>query len=86
VSRLRVAFDLYLFSIVGLILMAAPWTSLWERATLVLVPSGLGALARSGFVRGAVSGIGALDLWIATQDAGLLWRMLRTFGRTVESR
>jgi hypothetical protein len=74
-----------LFGIVGLILMTAPWTSLWERATLVLVPSGLGGFVRSGFVRGAVSGIGALDLWIATQDASLLWRMLRTAGRTAES-
>ena len=84
--RAQVAFDVYLYSVLGLVLLAVPWTPLWNQATLMLMPSGLGSFARSGWVRGVVSGLGALDLWVATQDAGLLWRLLRSSGSAVEPR
>jgi hypothetical protein len=45
----------------GLLLVIGPWSGLWERNMFVQA-AGLWAidLARSGFVRGAVSGVGVL--------------------------
>ena len=38
----------------------------------------LGPWVRSGWVKGAVSGLGALDLLVALQEAGILWQSLRS--------
>jgi hypothetical protein len=67
------AFALYGFFVLGLFLLVAPWTPIWERATLGLYPSGGGDWATSGWVKGLVSGLGALDLYVASQMAGDLW-------------
>lgn len=65
---------------VGLFLMVFPWIDSWDLNWLALRGNGQWhALWASRYLRGAVSGLGALDLWIAFNE---LARQLRSlFGR-----
>ena len=72
-SSLRPALLLYVFLMVGVFLLFVPWTSIWEQAILALMPQERGEWLLSGWVRGCVSGIGALDLFVAAQLLGELW-------------
>lgn len=63
---LRVLLRLYL----GLALCYIPWTRMfWDRNPLFITFPTLAIYAASGAVRGMVSGLGLLNLWIAFQDA-----------------
>jgi len=77
IARIQTAMALYAFGVLGLFLLAVPWTSVWDQVTLALLPKALGGWVRSGWVRGAVSGLGALDLVAAAREARALWRELR---------
>jgi len=79
-ARIRTALLAYVFGVLGAFLLAAPWSPLWDFATLSVAQYALGPWVRSGWVRGAVSGLGALDLWVALQEAGILWQSLRGGG------
>jgi hypothetical protein len=73
-SRLLTAFLVYLFAALGVFLIVAPWTPLWEMSTAGYLPTALGPCLRSGFARGLVTGLGALNLMAAWSEArGLLW-------------
>lgn len=73
-SRLLTAFLVYLFAALGVFLLVAPWSPLWEMSTAGYLPTPLGSWLRSGFVRGLVSGMGALNLSAAWSEArSLLW-------------
>ena len=73
-SRILTAFSLYCFLVLGVFLLVAPWTALWGHATMGLLPSAAGAWATSGWIRGVVSGLGAMDLLVAFQVALTLWK------------
>jgi len=63
---LRVMLRMY----IGLFVFWAPWWhAFWDQNPLFLQFPGLGAFALHGAVRGVVSGLGLLNLWIAFQDA-----------------
>lgn len=63
---LRVMLRMY----IGLAICYAPWSPMfWDQNPLFLQYPGLGVFAASGAVRGLVSGLGLLNLWIAFQDA-----------------
>ena len=73
-SRLQTAFLVYVFAALGVFLVVAPWSPLWETSTAGYLPTPLGPCLRSGFVRGLVSGLGALNLVAAWSEArDLLW-------------
>ena len=78
--RLHAAVRVYLFSLLGVFLLTAPWTPVWSQAAALLGPTAFGDWVRGGWIRGAVSGIGAVDLLVASQDVGELWRSLRGGG------
>jgi hypothetical protein len=59
---------------VGVLLMLMPWTSLWTRNYFVQHSPSVAAVAKNYFVRGAVSGIGLADVWVALYD---LWHVRR---------
>lgn len=80
-SRLQIVILLYAFFVVGVVLVAFPWTPLWERSLSFFLPTALAPFARSGWVRGAVSGIGLVDLLAASQEAGALLRSLSAQAR-----
>lgn len=62
---LRVIIRLY----IGFILVFLPWTHLWALNRFLLYYAPIAHLAESGAVRGIVSGLGFLNLWIAISDA-----------------
>ena len=73
-SRLQTAFLVYAFAALGVFLVVAPWSPLWDASTAGYLPTRVGPWLRSGFVRGLVSGLGALDLFAAWGEArSLLW-------------
>lgn len=63
---LRVLLKLY----IGLAVCYAPWSRLfWDQNPLFVQFPSLSVYAANGAVRGLVSGVGLLTLWIAFQDA-----------------
>jgi hypothetical protein len=62
---LRVIVRLYL----GLLVVALPWTHLWDQNALFALVPRVAWLAANGAVRGIVSGLGILNIWIAVSDA-----------------
>lgn len=62
---LRVMVRLY----VGLIVLVLPWTHFWTENRLLLYYALAAKIAMSGVLRGVVSGLGILNIWIAMTDA-----------------
>jgi hypothetical protein len=62
---LRVVIRIY----VGILVFLLPWSRFWDRNPLFLAHPGLGEFAAYGAVRGIISGLGLLNLWIAITDA-----------------
>src|SRR5580692_8311767 len=63
---LRVMLRMY----IGLAICYAPWSrTFWDQNPLFLQFPNLSLFAAHGAVRGIVSGLGLLNLWIAFQDA-----------------
>ena len=55
----------------GLVLLVAPWSTFWERNLLVEMSPLVGGVMRLAAVRGAVSGIGVVNLCAGLWEAGL---------------
>jgi hypothetical protein len=55
--------------VVGLVLVVAPWTALWETNYLLQPSPVLRAVLLAAFTRGLVSGLGLLNLLLAMEDA-----------------
>jgi hypothetical protein len=63
---LRVMLRMY----IGLAVCYAPWSHVfWDQNPIFLQFPSLGIFATHGAVRGIISGLGLLNLWIAFQDA-----------------
>jgi len=72
-SGLRSVLLVYAYSVLGVFLLIGPWTPVWEQASHGLLPQPAHAWARSGWVRGVVSGLGAVDLVVAARlGAGMI--------------
>ena len=76
-SGFRSILLVYIYSVLGLFLLLAPWTPVWEQASHGLLPQMAHAVALSGWVRGLVSGLGVADLVVAARLAGGLIRSTR---------
>jgi hypothetical protein len=69
-ERLELVLRVMLRMYIGLAICYAPWSPMfWDQNPLFLQYPTLGAIAFNGAVRGLVSGLGLLNLWIAFQDA-----------------
>ena len=62
---LKRSLALYTFLALGCFLAVAPWTPLWQEATILLLPTRFGVPAQGPYLRAVVSAIGVLDLWVA---------------------
>jgi hypothetical protein len=63
---LRVLLRMY----IGLAICFAPWLQLfWDQNPLFVQFPSLAVYAANGAVRGVISGLGLLNIWIALQDA-----------------
>jgi len=73
-SRIQTAVLVYVFAALGVFLVVAPWSPLWDTTTAGYLPTPIGPWLRSGFMRGLVSGLGALNFIAAWSEArSLLW-------------
>jgi hypothetical protein len=57
----------------GLLLIVIPWSAFWDRNYFAEAVPGLRALLTNNFVRGAVSGLGALNLVAALSELAELF-------------
>jgi hypothetical protein len=73
---LAVAFILFCFEI-GLFLVFVPWSQLWEHNVLLFYSLHLRGLLLNNFVRGAVSGLGVIDLGLGLSELSRFWRSLK---------
>ena len=61
----------------GVVLFVFPWLSFWSRNFFVDHYPLFSSLARNYFFRGAISGIGLADIWLAFYE---VWRFRRELG------
>jgi hypothetical protein len=54
--------------LVGSVLVFAPWTSLWDSNWLLQLWPGLRGLLLNAFTRGAVTGLGLVNVLVALGD------------------
>ena len=78
---LAVAFILFCFEI-GLFLIFLPWSSLWESNALLAYSISLRTFFLNNFVRGAVSGLGLIDVALGLSELAIFWKSLRIIDRT----
>jgi hypothetical protein len=67
---------------VGLLLVLVPWSAFWERNYFVALFPPLLDILRNNYVRGAVSGLGVVNLLVGFHDLSDLL-MTRRFGDTM---
>jgi hypothetical protein len=75
VSVLRRLILLAYFVEVGLVLLVVPWSPFWDRNYFMQMWPALETLTRSNLIRGAVSGLGVVNLWAAMSELGVLFGM-----------
>src|SRR4029077_17779219 len=73
---LAVAFILFCFEI-GLFLVFVPWSDLWDHNVLLAYSFHLRGLLLNNFVRGAVSGLGIIDLVLGVSELGRFWKSFK---------
>jgi len=61
----------------GVFLFVFPWISLWTKNYFVGHYPIFSGIARNYFLRGAVSGVGLADIWLAFYEG---WRLRRNLG------
>ncbi len=54
---------------VGVFLVILPWVRLWDQNFFAGQYHWVAVVMRNNYVRGAVSGIGLSDIWVALQEA-----------------
>ena len=58
---------------VGLLLLVLPWSGFWDRNYFVSAWPVLGAIVTNNFVRGAVTGLGLVNLCAGIADLALIF-------------
>ena len=67
--RLTVLMFVFVCAVVGVLLVIVPWRPEWTDNRFLLSYPGLHSFMSHGFVRGLVSGLGLLDIWIGFWEA-----------------
>ncbi len=63
---------------VGLFLIVYPWTDRWDQNLFSTLIPGLYGLWNNAYVRGGVSGLGVVNLYISMGEIFRLWRLARS--------
>lgn len=63
-QRLKLVIFVLFCAELGMLLIVLPWTPVWTHNTLLSNHAQLRAILYHGFTRGAVAGLGLLDIWI----------------------
>jgi hypothetical protein len=53
----------------GIVMVLLPWSELWSNNGLLAAWPSIRPFLKHGFVRGAISGLGFLDLWLGIAEA-----------------
>jgi hypothetical protein len=69
IQRLKLGIDVIFFIELGMILLVLPWTPVWTQNSLLMGFPTIQRIAEHGFLRGAVSGLGLINIWIGISDA-----------------
>jgi len=57
----------------GLLLVLIPWSAFWERNYFVELSPPISMLLTNNYVRGAISGLGLVNVWAALAELGDLF-------------
>jgi len=70
-ARRRIGAVLYIFLCVeiGTLLLVLPWSAIWERNFIVRYYPLLRPFYMSSYLRGAISGLGLVNLWLGVVQA-----------------
>jgi hypothetical protein len=69
IDRIGLVIKVIFYIEMGILLVVLPWISVWTDNNLILAYPTLRAILQHNFVRGAVSGIGLVDIWIGIWEA-----------------
>jgi hypothetical protein len=53
----------------GMLLAILPWTRVWTENSLLVTYPAMGVFLHNNFARGAITGLGLLDVWIGIWEA-----------------
>ena len=67
--RAALALKVIFFIELGMLLSVLPWTSVWSENSLTMGWPNIHQWLNTGFARGAVSGLGLVNIWIGIWDA-----------------
>jgi hypothetical protein len=67
--RVTVLLFVFLCAVIGVLLVILPWRPEWTDNHFLAMDPALRSIMSSPFVRGLVSGLGALDVWIGFWEA-----------------
>lgn len=67
--RSTVLMFVFLCAVIGVLLIILPWREEWTDNYLLLTRPDLRSFVSHGFVRGLVTGLGVLDVWIGFWEA-----------------
>ncbi len=68
-KRMKLVLGVLLCIELGMLLAVLPWTKVWTENSLFLAYPNLRAFLRHDFVRGAITGLGVVDVWLGIRDA-----------------
>lgn len=68
-DRILLVLEVIFLIELGMLLVVVPWTPLWLHNNLLAGHMTARAFMSNGFVRGAISGLGLINIWIAIWDA-----------------
>ena len=69
VARVQVFVESSFFIWLGMCLIIAPWHEVWTHNSVFAPQSSIRAFLNLGFVRGAVTGLGLVNIWVGIWDA-----------------
>ncbi len=68
----RIFFILFCLEI-GLVLLLLPWTPLWDNNYFFSLTPDWNLFWYSTYLRGAISGVGLVNIWIAVAEVWRMW-------------
>ena len=68
-DRIGLVIKVVFYVELGMLLAILPWTRIWTDNSLILSYPHFRAILQENFVRGAVTGIGLVDIWIGIWEA-----------------
>ncbi|MGH9407373.1 MAG: hypothetical protein ACRD3D_16260 [Terriglobia bacterium] len=67
-KRLVVMLRVLLYLALGLALLYCPWLPVWTNNFFLTHHTWLSSAAHNDYVRGAISGVGVIDVWLAFEE------------------